>query len=206
MLRMLRSEELCTQKCTRRAPRRTTFIFKRKRHRSNSSIRIHLFLKVLETVVLLTTIWKSHVLQLAIESHKNRVSVSFKNLIKILLCKGRIRATVATAPNPSMTFTEGGGINGQRIKKLTHNNIIGRGLGGWPKEDPLHDPPMQIEFKSPQIASDQKLIGAKTSFHTHQHSLIGMESRGFEDDIAISNSLKDHGSGTHISQSHFISR
>lgn len=82
--------------------------------------------------------------------------------------------------NPSVP--EGGGTNGQRSKKYTNSNKLGP--GGWPIEDPLHGPPIQIEsFMHPVNLTENQPSGAKTTFHTHQHSLIAMDqpSRGLED-------------------------
>ena len=67
------------------------------------------------------------------------------DLVSILVVVGDVclldRIRVVGAAN--ITVPEGGGHNGQRSKKYTNNQHLGP--GGWPKEDPLHSPPIQIE-------------------------------------------------------------
>ena len=56
------------------------------------------------------------------------------------------------APANFSVETSGGGINGQR-KKGMYSNTLGRGR--WPKDDPLHDPPMTIDsFFQPALGTD----------------------------------------------------
>ena len=78
--RMEKWDGLCSLRCTRRARLQTTSMLRKKRRRRSSTIRIYASLKILETVALLVTIWINHILQLVIESPKNKVSASFDDL------------------------------------------------------------------------------------------------------------------------------
>ena len=63
--------------------------------------------------------------------------------------------------------------NGQRKKYLNstaknNSNAHQLGKGGWPQQDPLHYPPMQIDsFIQPAMGAEHQPSGAKTTFHTH---------------------------------------
>ena len=54
-----------------------------------------------------------------------------------------------TAP-VQLVVTSDGAKNGGR---KTYSKTLGK--GGWPQQDPLHDPPMQIEaFRQPAVGTD----------------------------------------------------
>lgn len=91
-----------------------------------------------------------------------------------MLYLDRIRANVANTSNNAQQQAPPGTASNNFDKTLAstggRRKYAGQpiGRGGWPNQDPLHDPPVSIDsFLQPVVGADKQHSGAKTTFHTH---------------------------------------